>query len=1110
MDQPELKCILKSKLDERKAFEKYKREKILKSETLEEAGSTSEDSKVVDEESTFSYTNIPTIIMEKVQGNKVIVFSFSDLLPNTRYDVYLPTITGDSILGAFKTCPEKTELIEFLFTGGNSLPKHEIISAFLDRISTQQIVDFSMMQRETEIFHQNPSVVMPGDAWTWLPVYHNALGSIIDTTFHIGAHSIFPDFLHSVLENVIEHTKRLELPIRESSGIGALYFSYLEELIKDVFRTFLSIPSVKNSYKIGANLPIYHSKYMLPVPYATQDNEFPINVIRKIFEAQVDTYITTLLNIPDDVEQKSKTWRFGNCVLVYLDIITDRKKVRKQKEVVDTPTSSNKEASSYSLGFLSRNQIKLVRDLLEDGTIHQLILVTEHPFINLSDIPTSSINNMPEKIPKGEYLPWSPTVSDLDKFFTMLMRWVDPGRSSTRFTKHAILLSNSHTAYGTKIQESMTGVKIFQICGGNFVENEKSRVNTPENIKLAGTIGGMKYAHTFSNLDDFMIDSSRETRLFNQSHSKLNDSASGSSGGISHLLIWQDNWKATSAWKYTNQYPNVELPSGPALVLAGPYIGVPMDNMGSVYVPILIEIDRASVITVKARSIFQSFDRSWSFPVKARTPFVLKLGPFDLENRYILNFTSGLRNPLELLISTHTSSNETIYVILNADKNVNEVSYSSDFLIDIIKRNRVPFNGIAVNIHLNCPISLFGLISELMIVPGFINDMEIAVQEKKLSSEFRNTLTLIVEAIQNQFRTFLSRPSYVEAIKTGFNMLLTKRGEYILRENEIGDLLTYAETFLWLAAERYVQEYFNQILQPDENVFVYNSDSVVRTSDPALDRVDALFIQLLEGGRPMSNNSINNFISPNKKSVLEIFPKISSDNMFEVNKLIDDCRIDVGTRVIIIYPEDGSEVGSSFKEQTDETYEFISRLAKWIDNRADRAVLVFIPTITLGTQVIPLNEDMQDLIENFQISLVDSVFKNNESKRSTRFQEGEAKIKAARSSGGGKSKRALEKKMEEERLLAEQLQAEIDAFVKELGPDGYVLAECKTYDLTPPPPNDVNIVITSVASKILSSVPGGEEAELELYKDIESTRPSPLNFIQVISFNFDLRSVRLF
>jgi hypothetical protein len=153
----------------------------------------------------------------------------------------------------------------------------------------------------------------------------------------------------------------------------------------------------------------------------------------------------------------------------------------------------------------------------------------------------------------------------------------------------------------------------------------------------------------------------------------------------------------------------------------------------------------------------------------------------------------------------------------------------------------------------------------------------------------------------------------------------------------------------------------------------------------------------------------------------------------------------------------------------------------------------FVSISPAGTQVLPAAEGAE---ETLLVALVDSVYKNNEASRIAKFLEGAAAIHNAKQAGGGKSKRAQDKKKEEERIATEKIQKEIDDFIAALGPDGYLLLEARTNDLTPPPPNDTKIVISSVACRVMSSVAGGLAAEEEIYKNIDDPRPSPYQYVQ--------------
>lgn len=194
----------------------------------------------------------------------------------------------------------------------------------------------------------------PGDLWTWLSFYNKKRGSRISGTFHIGSQTILSRFIDRLMDSLVMHTKKLELPIRDSSAVGALYFNQLEDLVKDSFRVFFALPSVRSAYLSGANVPLYHSDYLLPVGLVPDDKELPTAILRKIFEAQVDSYVSVMSGVQQNADHRGSVWRSGSCAVVSLDIVTDRKKLKKKAAVAENNEAMVPEA--YTLGEQSRHQ----------------------------------------------------------------------------------------------------------------------------------------------------------------------------------------------------------------------------------------------------------------------------------------------------------------------------------------------------------------------------------------------------------------------------------------------------------------------------------------------------------------------------------------------------------------------------------------------------------------------------------------------------------------------------------------------------------------------------------------------------------------------------------
>ena len=220
----------------------------------------------------------------------------------------------------------------------------------------------------------------------------------MSTVFHLGSHAVLTTCVRELLQPLIAHTKRLELPIRDASALGAWYFSQFEELIKDTFRVLFMIPSFRDAFLSGSHIPLFHSDYILPVgPLRTEENDKAIAVVRKVYEAYVDTYLGALGEI-DPEGHRGLVWRCGSCAVVNLDITSERRKFRK-KDLAEgqadaeggatgtqqsdstagvTPKGINKGKSGseekYSIGFLHRNQIKLIKSVMQDLSVSHLVL----------------------------------------------------------------------------------------------------------------------------------------------------------------------------------------------------------------------------------------------------------------------------------------------------------------------------------------------------------------------------------------------------------------------------------------------------------------------------------------------------------------------------------------------------------------------------------------------------------------------------------------------------------------------------------------------------------------------------------------------------------------
>ena len=158
------------------------------------------------------------------------------------------------------------------------------------------------------------------------------------------------------------------------------------------------------------------------------------------------------------------------------------------------------------------------------------------------------------------------------------------------------------------------GINCQQIALGNLMKNAtSSRKTTVTDIQRSGSFGGCRYFHRFKDLDKITIDSSREiTSVAPTDHSNMPDTE-----GISILRVWMDTWKSIGEYTYVSQSPKLTLEQkGAAIILAGPVVGTPIaapqaantsteKYASSVYIPVMIELDRGTILNVVTRNLFQ-------------------------------------------------------------------------------------------------------------------------------------------------------------------------------------------------------------------------------------------------------------------------------------------------------------------------------------------------------------------------------------------------------------------------------------------------------------------------------------------------------------------------
>ena len=172
---------------------------------------------------------------------------------------------------------------------------------------------------------------------------------------------------------------------------------------------------------------------------------------------------------------------------------------------------------------------------------------------------------------------------------------------------------------------SFIGIKCQQVGLGNLVKSASANGIPVTDIQRSGTFGGCRYFHRFQDLDSIIIDSSRENSSYNPSeHGNIPNIE-----GISLLRVWMDTWKSVGEFSYVSKSPLLSLEQrGAAVILAGPVVGTPISvpptnsetqtsssYTSSVYVPIMIEVDRGTILNVVIRNLFQGETTTMAYMV---------------------------------------------------------------------------------------------------------------------------------------------------------------------------------------------------------------------------------------------------------------------------------------------------------------------------------------------------------------------------------------------------------------------------------------------------------------------------------------------------------------
>lgn len=830
-----------------------------------------------------------SVVIEKVKAYQVFTVKFEDLLPNFRYDIYLPDIFHKKSLGVIRTVREPSAFVQIAVTGINPLSRIPFMDSLIAQIKHHQLPDLNHIRLFLEtLYHKDISIKNDEreNTWVWIGDHFRRPMVATEVIFHLGSQTFLTTFFSKILDALLQTGRKLIIPLKDSSAVRAMYFKEMEEIIKDVFRIIWSIPTLKDALCIGSHIPIFHSDYLVPLPQKFKKmKEFKekesveykiITVIRKLYEHELNSYICPLYNFSMEDDNHTKIWRCSSCVVVTLDIVTDRKKLKVKKakeddeEVGDKDDEkeskkSKKALKSFSLGFLDKNQWQILQEISMDKTITHLVICTQLPFIPLKEVKKKF--KEPKEIDKGTMLEWSPTVDDLNIFFQFWISWIRPFKEISTGTKTIVLCSSNNQPYFTNILDVKTGLKIQQICVGSINEPKyttadeslhqtsymsSNRVNNTnfknahnfqkihsalrdddevlgepplikeEDIVMDGKIGTMRYFHKFTNLEDINLDSGRDgISSAPMSESGIDFSLIRRSGyGV--IKMWFDTWKSLGSFSFITDRKGKKTEAGTAPeIICGPLLGAPFVTDEGVHskfsIPIFFELDRRSKIVIEVRNTFSSKIHSYTFNVLPKRPFVGIIDGLDLENRYNATITTPIKNPgfSEFVISTHINWNESNIAVVNNDLIPGETP-CAELILDLCKRIRIPFSGITALLHINTEPDFKKTIEEVRYYPPFVKALAEMKESKKISAENFHIVDEIFEIIRDLFRVQFSRPSSREILRIAYNLIISLKDP--IPKKDI-DMKNDVMRMLQLMIARAYQEYLDLVSNPHENVF---------------------------------------------------------------------------------------------------------------------------------------------------------------------------------------------------------------------------------------------------------------------------------------------------
>ena len=567
-----------------------------------------------------------TVTKEKIIAFTPFVFKPDNLVGNCLYYLYLPVLYGNKCLGMVRTQNMSKTYTEVVITGDEPYSNLAIVHKIITQINEQNSIDLNYMDHFIKnIYHNNIAFGASSmeylstsdvnsfersNTLTWLSEYYRSPCANSDIIIHLGSHAMLPSIMEHIVGSLLQHGRKLFLPLADSPAYNSWIFIQFEDIVKDTFRLLWSNPTVRDALAVGSHWPIFHSDYLLPIEPEILNRHIRsdldrklIQIIRTLYQSNLVAYIHSLYEF--DAEKNSnhyRVWRSGPLVIVLLDIVTERKKAyTKQlkrlskldskdmsipvpgvkgngkndeyanealggnidKDAVaaaEDSKASMAESHPFSNGFLDKSQWKLLKNLSTDRTINHVIICSEKPFVSLEEIPRQYNGPIGEALDKGSMLEWGPTVEDLNVFLQFWINWINNRKDSPYTTRNVVLCSSNRDGfpYSTTLSDLYSGLKIQQFCVGTMNTNptlidetrrKVTKIFEDDSFVMNGKIGSIRYVHQFDQLENILVNSGRE-RIEKGGVLKGDISVQRPKIGFAIMKMWFDTWKSVGSWSY--------------------------------------------------------------------------------------------------------------------------------------------------------------------------------------------------------------------------------------------------------------------------------------------------------------------------------------------------------------------------------------------------------------------------------------------------------------------------------------------------------------------------------------------------------------------------------